>query len=100
MHYTALAGTTFYLPITTSIPPRPMLNTVTLISIITVIITIACVTLICISVITNFKNNCKNDAKRLVLDCFMIDQNERILVKVDGTLPMKEIFHDLDSSVH
>ncbi|KAG1051665.1 hypothetical protein G6F43_006146 [Rhizopus delemar] len=50
------------------------------------------------NVITNFKNNCKDDVKRLVLDCFMIDQNERILVKVDGTLPMKEVFHDLDSS--
>lgn len=102
MHYTALVGTTFYRPYGGA-PPVPKLQTPALIGIISAVIVSACVGLLYISVKTGMKNlprYTKNTNKRLILDAVIFDPIGRILVKVDGTLPMTEVVHELDKSSH
>ncbi|CAO3703002.1 unnamed protein product [Rhizopus stolonifer] len=97
MHYTALVGTTFYLPSSTAPPPTPKVSTAALIGTISAVTVVACVGLLYVSVKTNIENVYRTNAnKRLVLDCVLFDKTGRVLVKVDGTVPMEEIIHDLN----
>lgn len=102
MHYTALVGTIFYRPNYSGTPPVPKLQTPALIGIISAIIVSACVGLLYISIKTGMQNlprYNKNTNKRLILDAVIFDPLGRILVKVDGTLPMTEIVHNLELNV-
>ncbi|KAI8639264.1 hypothetical protein BD408DRAFT_421670 [Parasitella parasitica] len=99
MHYTALVGTEFYRPSPHGSIPVPKLQTPALIGIISAVIVSACVGLIYISVKAGMKKlpmYTKNTNKRLILDSVIFDPMGRILVKVDGTLPMTEIVHNLE----
>lgn len=101
MHYTGLVGTRFYIPNEDTIP-IPKLKTAALIGIIAAIIVIACIVLLYISVRAGIKHlpkYMKNTNKRLILDAVIFDPTGRILVKVDGTLPMTEIVHNLELNV-
>lgn len=99
MHYTALVGTIFYVPYGHIPPPQPKLRPAALIGIIAAIVVVACATLFYISFKTGLKEFKKVTSKRLILDLVIFDKSGRILVKVDGTLPAKEIVHDLDANV-
>jgi hypothetical protein len=102
MHYTALVGTIFYRPSDMETPPVPKLQTPALIGIISAIIVSACVGLLYISIKTGMQNlprYMKNTNKRLILDAVIFDPIGRILVKVDGTLPMTEIVKKLELNV-
>lgn len=104
MHYTALVGTDFYLPDFNNgnTIPLPKLKTAALIGIIAAIIVIACIVLLYISIKTGMKNlplYMKNTNKRLILDAVIFDPIGRVLVNVDGTLPMTEIVHNLELNV-
>ncbi|KAI9251199.1 hypothetical protein BY458DRAFT_463715 [Sporodiniella umbellata] len=97
MHYTALVGTEFYLPSGTTPPPTPKVSTAALIGTICAVTIVSCVGLLYASVKANMANNYrKNKNKRLILDCILFDKAGRVLVKVDGTVPMEEIVHDLN----
>ncbi|CEG71077.1 hypothetical protein RMATCC62417_06867 [Rhizopus microsporus] len=98
MHYTALVGTIFYVPYGHIPPPQPKLRPAALIGIIATIVVVACATLFYISFKTGLKEFKKVTSKRLILDSVIFDKSGRILVKVDGTLPAKEIVHDLDAN--
>lgn len=103
MHYTALVGTVFYKPNSSGSPPVPKLQTPALIGIISAIVVSACMGLIYFSVKTGIKNlplYIKNKNKRLILDAVIFDPIGRILVKIDGTLPMTEIVHNLELNVN
>ena len=102
MHYTALVGTIFYRPNYSGPPPVPALKTPALIGIIAAVIVSACIGLLYISIKTGMKNlplYAKNENKRLILDVVLFDPLGRILVNVDGTLPMTEVIHNLESTV-
>ncbi|GAA5794700.1 hypothetical protein HPULCUR_000046 [Helicostylum pulchrum] len=99
MHYTALIGTVFYRPNYSGTPPIPKLQTPALIGIISGIIVSACIGLLYISIKTGMRDlplYSKNTNKRLILDAAIFDPLGRILVKIDGTLPMTEIAHNLE----
>lgn len=103
MHYTALVGTVFYRPNYSGAPPVPKITTPALIGIIAAVIVSACVGLLYISIRTGMKNlplYTKNTNKRLILDAVIFDPIGRLLVNVDGTLPMTEIVHNLESCVN
>ncbi|KAG0164466.1 hypothetical protein DFQ30_009892 [Apophysomyces sp. BC1015] len=96
MHYTALAGTIYYVP-DEGQPPTPALSTAALIGIISGIVVLACVILLYIG----FKGNINRiplatpkKSRRLILGTVFFDNNDRILVKVDGCVPMKEVMRD------
>lgn len=102
MHYTALHGTIFYRPNTAGPPPVPKLQTPALIGVISAIVVSACIGLLYVSIKTGIKNlplYSKNTNKRLILDAVIFDPIGRILVKIDGTLPMTEIVHNLELNV-
>lgn len=101
MHYTGLVGTRFYIPDLQFIPV-PKLKTAALIGIIAAVIVIACIALLYISIRAGIKHlpkYNKNTNKRLILDAVIFDPIGRILVKIDGTLPMTEIVHNLELNV-
>lgn len=103
MHYTALVGTEFYRPSYQESIPVPKLQTPALIGIISAVIVSACLGLLYISIKTGMKNlplYIKNTNKRLILDAVIFDPMGRILVKVDGTLPMTELVHNLELNVN
>lgn len=102
MHYTALVGTIFYRPNYSGTPPIPRLQTPALIGIISGIVVSACIALLYISIKTGIQNLplfSKNTHKRLILDSAIFDPMGRILVKIDGTLPMTEIARNLELNV-
>lgn len=102
MHYTALVGTVFYRPNYSGAPPIPKLQTPALIGTISGIIVSACIALLYISIKTGMRNlprYTKNTNKRLILDSAIFDPTGRILVKIDGTLPMTEIAQNLELNV-
>lgn len=104
MHYTGLVGTDFFLPDydTGNTIPLPKLKTAALIGIIAAIIVIACIVLLVIGIKAGMQNlpmYTKNTNKRLILDSVMFDPIGRVLVKIDGTLPMTEIVHNLELNV-
>ncbi|KAI7871995.1 hypothetical protein BDF14DRAFT_1755213 [Spinellus fusiger] len=95
MHYTALAGTNYYLPKNTNEPATPALDTGTLVGTISAIVVAACI-VICyfafrgkdvpISVIKK-----KKDSRQLILGVVYFDYQGRILVRMDGIVPTKEV---------
>ncbi|KAG0748337.1 hypothetical protein G6F62_001174 [Rhizopus arrhizus] len=100
MHYTALVGTTFHLPPSNAPPPKPKLSPAALIGIISAIVVVACAALIYISLKANFKSVYRNKTnRRLILDCVLFDPMGRVLVKVDGTVPMEQVVYDLNAHV-
>lgn len=100
MHYTALVGTTFHLPPSNAPPPKPKLSPAALIGIISAIVVVACTALIYISLKANFKSVYRNKTnRRLILDCVLFDPTGRVLVKVDGTVPMEQVVYDLNAHV-
>lgn len=103
MHYTALVGTDFYRPNYHETIPIPKLQTPALIGIISGVILSACIALLYIGIKAGMKNlpkYIKNTNKRLILDAVIFDPLGRILVKVDGTLPMTELVHNLEHNVN
>ncbi|KAI9263534.1 hypothetical protein EDC94DRAFT_560752 [Helicostylum pulchrum] len=101
MHYTALVGTVYYTPDDIAGgPPTPLLGTGALIGIIAAIVVVACIILFVIGT----KNSIENHSmlfqkeiphKRLILDTIFFDTHGRMLVKVDGIVPMKEILNEI-----
>ncbi|EIE84171.1 hypothetical protein G6F46_007171 [Rhizopus delemar] len=98
MHYTALVGTTFHLPPSNAPPPKPKLSPAALIGIISAIVVVACAALIYISLKANIQNVYRNKTnRRLILDYVLFDPTGRVLVKVDGTVPMEQVVDDLNA---
>jgi hypothetical protein len=103
MHYTALVGTIFYKPNYAGSPPVPKLQTPALIGVMLGVVLSACAMLL--YVIIRRGNGSlplvmyKSTKKRLILDAVFFDPMNRILVKTDGTLPMKEIVGHLELTV-
>lgn len=100
MHYTALLGTVYYPGNSETGPPKPVLRTPALIGTIAAIVVVACLILCFFVAKTGIENTHlsfrkKSYAKRLILDCVLFDTNGRILVKVDGSVPMKEVLQKL-----
>ncbi|KAI9364200.1 hypothetical protein BD770DRAFT_309575, partial [Pilaira anomala] len=100
MHYTALAGTIYYPAQSIEGPPTPLLAARTLIGIIAAIVVPTCIILFIISAKKSLVNNSilfqkKESHRRLILDTVFFDTNGRMLVKVDGIVPMKEILNAL-----
>lgn len=105
MHYTALAGTIYYPAQSTEGPPTPLLAAGTLIGIIAAIVVPTCIILFIISAKKSLVNNSilfqkKESHRRLILDTVFFDTNGRMLVKVDGIVPMKEILNALPENVN
>lgn len=99
MHYTALAGTMYYTGKSSSGPPTPLLETPALIGIIAAVVVSACILLFFIGAKNRLESNSSffqnnRSHKRLILDTIFFDTNGRILVKVDGIVPMKEIWNE------
>lgn len=99
MHYTALAGTLYYTAKSSSGPPTPLLETPALIGIIAAVVVSACILLFFIGAKNRLESNSSffqsnRSHKRLILDTIFFDTNGRILVKVDGIVPMKEIWNE------
>lgn len=106
MHYTALVGTVYYPGNLSSGPPTPLLGTPALIGIIAGVVVAACIILVFIGAKNRLNNNSclfrrtsKSSHKRLILDTIFFDTNGRILVKIDGVVPMKEIFDQIPEDV-
>ncbi|KAL9546225.1 hypothetical protein MBANPS3_006762 [Mucor bainieri] len=99
MHYTALVGTMYYPGDSHTGPPTPVLPTAALIGIISAIVVAGCIILFAIVAKAKIENSKlpfqKKPQKRLILDTIFFDTNGRILVKVDGVVPMKEILSEL-----
>ncbi|CAO3651711.1 unnamed protein product [Mucor fragilis] len=99
MHYTALVGTMYYPGDSHTGPPTPVLPTAALIGIISAIVVAGCIILFVIVAKAKIENSKlpfqKKPQKRLILDTIFFDTNGRILVKVDGVVPMKEILSEL-----
>ncbi|KAF7729764.1 hypothetical protein EC973_003842 [Apophysomyces ossiformis] len=96
MHYTAMVGTEYYKP-NASLPPTPALRTAALIGIISAIVVLACILLLYVSakgyVSQKSSTPTAERTKRLILDVVFFDPTGKILVRVDGTVPTKEILH-------
>lgn len=104
MHYTALVGTMYYPGDSHTGPPTPVLATPALIGIISAIVVAGCIILFVIVAKAKIENSKlpfqKKSQKRLILDTIFFDTNGRILVKVDGVVPMKEIMTELPDNVN
>lgn len=104
MHYTALVGTVYYPSDSNSGPPTPVLGTAALIGIISAIVVLSCIGLFFVVVKANIENGKlpfqKTSRKRLILDIVFFDSNGRIMVKVDGLVPMKEILDGIPEDVN
>jgi hypothetical protein len=104
MHYTALVGTLYYPGNPNSGPPTPLLGTAALIGIISGIVVVACIVLFLIGAKAQMDNpsmlfQSKKTHRRLILDTIFFDTCGRILVKVDGIVPMKEILNEIPEDV-
>lgn len=95
MHYTAMAGTVYYIPNIDAVPPQPALSSAALISIITVIVVLACTSLLYIGIragVAPFGSKSEQDKnRRLILNVIFFDKQGRILVSADGMTPSKEV---------
>lgn len=101
MHYTALAGTVYYPGTANTKPPQPEMATQSLIGVVAGIVVFACIILCILStkgrierIKSFFLKNNKDRQKRIFLGLVLFDTNGRILVKVDGTVPTKEILSE------
>jgi hypothetical protein len=104
MHYTALVGTVYYPGNSNSGPPTPVLGTTALIGIISAIVLVSCILLFFVVAKTSIENGKlpfqSTSHKRLILDTIFFDSNGRIMVKVDGIVPMKEILNRIPGDVN
>ncbi len=98
MHYTALAGTVYYPGTSNTKPPQPEMATQSLIGVVAGIVVFACSILSTKGRIERIKSfflkNNKDRQKRIFLGLVLFDTNGRILVKIDGTVPTKEILSE------
>ncbi|KAG1229513.1 hypothetical protein G6F35_002092 [Rhizopus arrhizus] len=101
MHYTALAGTVYYPGTSNTKPPQPEMATQSLIGVVAGIVVFACIILCILStkgrierIKSFFLKNNKDRQKRIFLGLVLFDTNGRILVKIDGTVPTKEILSE------
>ncbi|CEP19555.1 hypothetical protein [Parasitella parasitica] len=80
-------------------PPTPVLAAPALIGIISAIVITGCIILFFIVAKAKIENSKmpfqRKSQKRLILDTIFFDTNGRILVKVDGVVPMKEIISEM-----
>ncbi|OAD76555.1 hypothetical protein PHYBLDRAFT_142074 [Phycomyces blakesleeanus NRRL 1555(-)] len=97
MHYTGLAGTDYYLPDLPKeeLPPTPSLSTGGLIGIIASVVVTGCAFLFYV-VFKNAINTLpsiqkRNANTRLMLGIVLFDSADKILVKIDGVVPTKEV---------
>ncbi|KAI8987998.1 hypothetical protein BDF20DRAFT_998531 [Mycotypha africana] len=104
MHYTGLVGTDFYIPPEGQQAPVAKLQEPALIGIISAVIICCCVGLLYVSIKAGIKTLPKyistrkktSYRKRLILNTVLFNPSGRILVKVDGTLPMTTIVFHLE----
>ncbi|CEG78860.1 hypothetical protein RMATCC62417_13399 [Rhizopus microsporus] len=99
MHYTAMVGTEYYPGRASGEPPSSVLKTPVIIGVITAIVVSTCVLFFAMGVKHEFLNMlfCKgrrDQHKRIILDVVFFDTNGRILVNIDGLVPMKEIWSE------
>lgn len=99
MHYTAMVGTEYYPGRTSGEPPSSVLKTPVIIGVVAAIVVSTCVLFFAIGVKHEFLNMlfCKgrrDQRKRIILDVVFFDTNGRILVNIDGLVPMKEIWSE------
>lgn len=109
MHYTAMTGTIYYLPDSTAVPPKPALETAALIGIICAIIVVACLILLFTGIQTARRALALSTEKvlstetvsatptstqfhqQLTLGVIYFDPVGRILVNLDGVVPMQKV---------
>ncbi|KAI8990289.1 hypothetical protein BDB01DRAFT_780773 [Pilobolus umbonatus] len=99
VHYISVGGTLFYFPNSDHPPPLPSIEVPEVIAAISVVLVLCLIILLVIIVVSCVRSLPKynrNNNKRLVLDAVIFDSAGRILVKVDGTLPMKEIARNVE----
>ncbi|KAI9010516.1 hypothetical protein CLU79DRAFT_773382 [Phycomyces nitens] len=101
MHYTGLAGTDYYLPsLSEELPPTPSISTGALIGIIAAVVVIGCLFLFYVvfkGAINTLPSTQKNKTTaRLVLGIVLFDSADKILVKIDGVVPTKEVSDSFD----
>lgn len=97
MHYVAMAGTVYEVIDPTASPPVPALTTTALIAIIAAIVVVTCVVLLGIQIWQSKILLRKKTHSLVVIDAIYFDQEGKLLVKDDGTVPMKEIQADTEN---
>ncbi|KAL0093037.1 hypothetical protein J3Q64DRAFT_1673264 [Phycomyces blakesleeanus] len=105
MHYTGLAGTDYYLPDLPKeeLPPTPSLSTGGLIGIIASVVVTGCAFLFYV-VFKNAINTLpsiqkRNANTRLMLGIVLFDSADKILVKIDGVVPTKEVSDNFEIGI-
>ncbi|KAI8144161.1 hypothetical protein BJV82DRAFT_667992 [Fennellomyces sp. T-0311] len=111
MHYTAMAGTEYLIPTDTdATAPVPSLSIAALIGIISGVVVIGCAILVYIVVFRHrgirsapptIASSIKTEKirRRLVLDAVVFDNKGKILVRVDGILPMRTVMNDMSTHI-
>jgi hypothetical protein len=89
-----MAGTTYLVEDPTATPPVPALTTTALIIIIAAIVVVTCVGLIAIQIWQSKILRQKKPSNLLVIDAIYFDQDGKLMVRDDGTVPMREIQTD------
>lgn len=89
-----MVGTTYQVPDPTAIPPVPALTTTALIIIIAAIVIVTCVGLIGIQIWQSKILLKKTSNNLVVIDAIYFDEDGKLMVKDDGTVPMSEIETD------
>jgi hypothetical protein len=101
MHYTGMAGTSYYDSGDGAPPPNPLLPTPALIGVICAVVVIACLSLFYVGVKCSMQRIAENSdtKKRLVVDLILFDSSGRIMVDVDGLTPSKEVLSNIEFKV-
>ncbi|KAG2221050.1 hypothetical protein INT45_009708 [Circinella minor] len=111
MHYTAMAGTDYIAPSNTAVAPVPALSNTGLIGIISAVVIVGCAILFYVvvfrhrdSLVSSRSTNAtsiqtEKIRRRLVLDSVIFDNKGKILVRVDGLLPMRTVMNDMSSHI-
>ncbi|CAM0141426.1 unnamed protein product [Umbelopsis sp. WA50703] len=96
MHYVAMAGTSYEVLDPSVSPPIAPLTTAALIAIIASIVVVTCVGLLIIQVWQSKILLRKQKTSQVAVSAIYYDQDGKLLVKDDGTVPMKEIQADTE----
>jgi ligand-binding sensor domain-containing protein len=96
MHYVAMAGTSYEVLDPSVSPPIAPLTTAALIAIIASIVVVTCVGLLIIQVWQSKILLRKQKTSQVAVSAIYYDQDGKLLVKDDGTVPMKEIQTDTE----
>ncbi|KAI9261672.1 hypothetical protein BDA99DRAFT_538059 [Phascolomyces articulosus] len=110
MHYTAMAGTEYIVPSDAAVAPVPALSIAAMIGIVSGVVVIGCAILLYIVVFRQrgYQSSRSTIAtsiqtekirRRLVLNSVIFDNKGKILVRVDGVLPMRTVMYDMSSHV-